>query len=68
LLDQILLEDSHDIAGYVNLAAVAAAYHRMAEQPEAAHGYDVLAVWRTVALALWLRQLRDASRDAKAVA
>ena len=68
LLDQILLEDTQDIAGYVNLAAVAAAYHRMAERPEAAHGHDVLAVWRTVALALWLRQLRAASRDVKAVA
>jgi asparagine synthase (glutamine-hydrolysing) len=68
LLDQVLLEDTHDIGGYVNLAAVAAAYRRIAAQQEAAHGYDVQAVWRTVALALWLRQLRDASRSVKAVA
>ena len=62
LLDRIVLDDADDIGGYVDLGAVAAAYRRMAER---ADGLDVQAVWRTVALALWLRQQRGA-RDVPA--
>jgi asparagine synthase (glutamine-hydrolysing) len=61
LLDRILLDDADDIGGYVDLPAVAAAYRRMLERAKGAeHGHDVQAVWRTVALALWLRQQRVA--------
>ena len=64
MLDDILLANrDNDVGGYVDLPAVAAAYRRIAEPPQAANGYDVQAVWRTVALALWLRQLRSASSN-----
>jgi asparagine synthase (glutamine-hydrolysing) len=68
MLDHILFENGYDVGAYVNLAAVAAAYRRMAERPEAANGHDVQAVWRTAALALWLRQRRNAFSGAAALA
>jgi asparagine synthase (glutamine-hydrolysing) len=66
LLDGILSDQRGEVAGYVDLAAAYAAYRRIAERPEAASGIDVQAVWRTVALALWLRQLRNTAVGAAA--
>ena len=66
MLDDILIDNGDVVGGYVDLPAVVSAYRRIAERPEAANGYDVQAVWRTVALALWLRQLRNASLGAAA--
>jgi asparagine synthase (glutamine-hydrolysing) len=67
MLDHILLEDAEDMRGYVDLEAVVAAYRRMVQKPEAASYADVHAVWRTVVLALWLRQRRAVPTDAVAV-
>jgi asparagine synthase (glutamine-hydrolysing) len=63
VLDSVLLDDAEDIGGYVDLAAVREAYRRMAARGERADGYDVQAVWRAVALALWLRRQRRAAGD-----
>jgi asparagine synthase (glutamine-hydrolysing) len=67
MLDQILFEDAVNIGGYVDLAAVTAAYRRMVKHAEAANGYDVQAVWRTAVLALWLRERHAARSDAPMV-
>jgi asparagine synthase (glutamine-hydrolysing) len=67
MLDDILLEDAEDVGSYVDLAAVRAAYRRVLQQVDAANGYDVHAIWRTVVLALWLRQRRPAPRGAAVV-
>jgi asparagine synthase (glutamine-hydrolysing) len=63
LLDHVLLEDAEDVSGYVDISAVSAAYQRVLKQAEQADGYDVQAIWKTVALAKWLRQRRETPSD-----
>ena len=58
LLDKVLVADAALIAPYVNLPEVTAAYGRISSQPEAATLPDVQYVWRSIALSLWLRQVR----------
>jgi asparagine synthase (glutamine-hydrolysing) len=56
MLEDVLLKDAENIAEYVDLQAVTDAYHRMLNEPDSADGRDFQPVWRTVVLALWLRQ------------
>lgn len=60
LLDQVLVSDGDLIAPYVNLPEVNAVYARMLRQPEQATLPDVQHVWRSISLALWLRQIQPA--------
>jgi len=66
LLDSVLSEDTGDIGRYVDLGAVREAYRRMAARGERADGYDVQAVWRAAAPALWMRQQRGVAADVPA--
>jgi len=55
LLDGVLVRDVYGIADYVNLRELSAACERMASSPVTARGDEVQFIWRTVALALWLK-------------
>lgn len=60
LLDDTLLAHNADLARFVDLKGIRAAYARIAAQPQEAAGPDVQAVWQATALALWLRSRRTA--------
>jgi hypothetical protein len=59
LVDDLLETDGMRIAPFVELAAVKAAYRRLAENPAEAAMDDIQSVWRSVALSLWLRQIES---------
>jgi asparagine synthase (glutamine-hydrolysing) len=65
LLEDIVVADTHDIGGYVDLAGARSALERLREKREAAEGHDVQFVWRTVAFALWLKAQRDLPQAAE---
>jgi asparagine synthase (glutamine-hydrolysing) len=58
MLEDVLLKDAENIAEYVDLRAVTDAYRWILNEPESANCWDFQPVWRTVVLALWLRQRR----------
>ena len=55
LMDEIIFRDADGVSGYINLEPVKDIYNRAKSNPQGFKGGDVGAVWRTVALALWLR-------------
>jgi asparagine synthase (glutamine-hydrolysing) len=55
MVEDILLGDGGELAGYVDVPAVAAAYARLAVAGGNAAGEDLQIVWRTVVLGHWLR-------------
>ncbi len=57
LIEEVLIRDMDGVGAYADLPAVAEAYGRIVENSVRAAGSDVQAVWRTVALSLWLHQL-----------
>jgi asparagine synthase (glutamine-hydrolysing) len=68
LIDRILDEDAVAVGEYVDLPAIREAYRRITEKQEAADGFDVQAVWKTVVLATWLRQLSGTAERASVAA
>ena len=54
---QVIVEDASAIEGYVNVDALRGAYDRFAVGGSA-DGADVMAIWRAVTLALWLRSAK----------
>lgn len=68
LIDRILGDDAAAVGEYVDLPAIRDAYRRIAEKQEAADGFDVQAVWKTVVLATWLRGLNRAAERASVAA
>jgi asparagine synthase (glutamine-hydrolysing) len=61
LIDEIVEHDVDGVGAYAHMPAVRAAYRRMKAAGQRASGGDAQAVWRTVALSLWLRQIRQPS-------
>ena len=53
IVEEVILNDSKVLDGYVDAAALRSAYQRYTSR---ATPTDVPAVWRAVTLALWLRQ------------
>ncbi|MEO5759160.1 MAG: asparagine synthase (glutamine-hydrolyzing) [Mesorhizobium sp.] len=51
-----MLTDTHGLASYVKVDAVAEAFQQMVADPQASHGYQAQFLWRVVSLAHWLRQ------------
>jgi hypothetical protein len=68
LMECILGDDAAAVGEYMDLPAVRDAYRRITEKQEAADGFDVQAVWKTVVLATWLRQLAGTSERAPVAA
>lgn len=54
LMDDIILSATSALEGYVDLEVLRTFYLRMKSDPGAAPGDEVQAIWRSVALALWL--------------
>ncbi len=57
LIDNVLGSDGDRIAPYVHLQGVKAAYQRILNDPDDAMMEDAQAVWRSVCLSTWLRQI-----------
>ncbi len=55
LLDLLILEDSEEMSGWINLEVARGAYDRVRKAGVKADGGDVQMVWRTAAIALWRR-------------
>ena len=53
-LDELIIEDPAVITGYVDIPVLRKAYGRLVSQ-ESIEPKKVLAIWRAVSLALWLR-------------
>jgi asparagine synthase (glutamine-hydrolysing) len=58
LLESVILTDEFDIGAFVDLPEVREAYGRLAGPQTAWRSLDLIAVWRTVALAHWLRRAK----------
>jgi asparagine synthase (glutamine-hydrolysing) len=58
LIEAVLNGGGAEIAPYVNLVQVRAAFERLIRLRDRSDGADIQAVWRAVSLALWLRTLR----------
>ena len=54
LLDQVVLGDSGSIKAYVDLNALHSSHNRLVSGGKV-KDEDIMAVWRAVTLALWLR-------------
>jgi asparagine synthase (glutamine-hydrolysing) len=57
LLEATFGAEAERIAGYVDIPGIRAAYSRLRANPQTVKIDDVLHVWRTVSLSIWLRQL-----------
>lgn len=55
LMDEIILHDADGVSDYINLDPVKDIYIRAKSNARSFKGGDVGAVWRTIALSLWLR-------------
>lgn len=68
LIERMLGDDAAAVGEYVDLPAIREAWRRITEKQEAADGFDVQAVWKTVVLATWLRQLAGRAERASVAA
>ena len=55
LMDEIIFRDTDGVSDYINLDPVKDIYNRAKSNPQGFKGSDVGAVWRAIALSLWLR-------------
>lgn len=58
-----MLGEGNALAEYVDVDAVKAAFARVFSQPDAASGFEVQFLWRTIALGHWLRQVEPSEQS-----
>ncbi|MFT3722149.1 MAG: asparagine synthase-related protein [Hyphomonadaceae bacterium] len=58
LMDDIILSPSSVLAGYADLGVLRSVYAKMKASPVRAPGVEVQAIWRSIALAIWLEGLK----------